>query len=302
MGTYKLRANLVTQKIGVWQTTPGGLTTDPALVTAIFTDNASGIIGNYGGAFAGSIRFSTQFYLDGSGSPTAFNSLPSGFTIDSAILQLKCDNGMDNFPTATILMEYSALETRNISNIPFDSGLNYFFTHTLPTTALHLFGDGMGIEFTYVAGGIPVFQFFEIAGNYSISTFTFTMTPPSGNVEVGELITIEATGDDPINFSQVGIFAGATPIVPIYQDQFTFTFLIPSGLSGATVFTALGNGVQFSGSVTLGTLTILVTNGSGIYTLVLNKTDDTLYSSLRDGTTYDVKIPNPFIKTGFIGG
>lgn len=58
-------------------------------------------------------------------------------------------------------------------------------------------------------------------------------------------------------------------------------------------------GHQFEGSVTLATFTILNFEGSGIYTLVPGKTNDTLYSSTRNGTTYDVKIPNPFGKTGF---
>ncbi len=55
----------------------------------------------------------------------------------------------------------------------------------------------------------------------------------------------------------------------------------------------------FSGSVPLGNFIILLTNGSGIYQFQTGKTNDTLYSSARDGSTYDVKIPNPFGKTGF---
>jgi hypothetical protein len=81
-------------------------------------------------------------------------------------------------------------------------------------------------------------------------------------------------------------------------------FSIPDSCSGAGAVSviATGNGVQFSGSYPLGGLIILTTNASGIYTLTSGKSADTLYSSLRDGTTYDVKIPNPFAKTGFIGG
>lgn len=58
-------------------------------------------------------------------------------------------------------------------------------------------------------------------------------------------------------------------------------------------------GTQFSGTVTLGNFTILVANGSGIYRFVLGKAEDTIYAAARDGTTYDVKIPNPGGKTGF---
>lgn len=58
-------------------------------------------------------------------------------------------------------------------------------------------------------------------------------------------------------------------------------------------------GTQFGGTVTLGTLTVLVAEASGIYRFVDGKTNDTLYATARDGTTYDVKIPNPGAKTGF---
>jgi len=64
-----------------------------------------------------------------------------------------------------------------------------------------------------------------------------------------------------------------------------------------------GTGTQFSGSVTLGTLTVLGTKASGIYRLVADKTADTLYiNSPVDNTTANFAIPDPFGKTGFIGG
>lgn len=46
---------------------------------------------------------------------------------------------------------------------------------------------------------------------------------------------------------------------------------------------------------------VFISNASGIYTLVPNKREDTLYDRVLD-TTIDVKIPDPFIKTGYIGG
>lgn len=63
--------------------------------------------------------------------------------------------------------------------------------------------------------------------------------------------------------------------------------------------TVVVSGSQFSGSVLLGTFTIIVAEGSGLYRFVMNKTNDTIYTAERDGTTYDVKIPNPGGKTGF---
>lgn len=58
-------------------------------------------------------------------------------------------------------------------------------------------------------------------------------------------------------------------------------------------------GPRFTGSVPLGNFTILVARASGIYQLLDGKDSDTLYATARDGTTYDVKIPNPNAKTGF---
>jgi hypothetical protein len=58
-------------------------------------------------------------------------------------------------------------------------------------------------------------------------------------------------------------------------------------------------GNEFTGTVPLGDFTILIAEASGIYKLVDGKSNDTLYTSARDGTTYDVKIPNPKGKTGF---
>jgi hypothetical protein len=63
--------------------------------------------------------------------------------------------------------------------------------------------------------------------------------------------------------------------------------------------TLVVSGTQFSGSVELGTFTIIVAEGSGLYRFVMNKTNDTIYTAERDGTTYDVKIPDPGAKTGF---
>lgn len=58
-------------------------------------------------------------------------------------------------------------------------------------------------------------------------------------------------------------------------------------------------GTQFSGNVLLGNFVVIVANGSGLYKFDLNQTHDELYSTSRDGTTYNVKIPNPGGKTGF---
>lgn len=69
--------------------------------------------------------------------------------------------------------------------------------------------------------------------------------------------------------------------------------------SPTPVIIVAGGGTQFSGSVTLGSFVILVANGSGLYQFTPGLTHDILYRAARDGTTYNVKIPNPGGKTGF---
>lgn len=66
-----------------------------------------------------------------------------------------------------------------------------------------------------------------------------------------------------------------------------------------TIVVVVCGGPGFTGTVVLGSFTILTANGSGLYRFTLGKTNDTLYASTRDGETYDVKIPNPNAKTGF---
>lgn len=57
-------------------------------------------------------------------------------------------------------------------------------------------------------------------------------------------------------------------------------------------------GIKINSSV----LEVLSVDVSGIYTIVKDKTNDTLYDRLAGSvTTEDFKIPDPFIKTGFIG-
>lgn len=66
-----------------------------------------------------------------------------------------------------------------------------------------------------------------------------------------------------------------------------------------TVPVVLIAGTQFGGTVVLGNFVILVADGSGLYRFTIGQTHDTLYAGDRDGTTYNVKIPNPGGKTGF---
>lgn len=59
---------------------------------------------------------------------------------------------------------------------------------------------------------------------------------------------------------------------------------------------------QFSGSLLLGRfVTIWLRSASGIYRIVTNKRNDTVYDEENLPDTYDIKIPDPFARGGFIG-
>src|SRR5690606_26204633 len=77
-----------------------------------------------------------------------------------------------------------------------------------------------------------------------------------------------------------------------------------SGLTPAPIEPEPGINIVTEGGVQLGETTpmTLLKDVSGIYTLVPNKRNDTLYDRQESQTEIDVKIPNPGFKTGYIGG
>lgn len=136
-------------------------------------------------------------------------------------------------------------------------------------------------------------------------TSTLTSDPdgdPATTLDMEEIVSIEIQFPDPDN-------PGMTISIPITifdaVDAFNLTYTIPSfGVYTppyfSVVITASG---QFSGPLDLGMLfSIYFLSASGIYTLDLNATHDTLYLEDDLPNTIDVKIPNPTVKTGYIDG
>lgn len=253
--------------------------------------------------------------LDGA-PPISFNSLPSGIYAPTATLKIDVgrypnvsgDVSGDLFFQRDILTESGDLN-QSASLIPGTKSFIYAFLVPGHGEFLDIINDGFGIRCVFTAGLSLGQQFINarIEGTWDTDFYQFDFPLDGDDVAKGEVITITSPGTDPLtdlDLSELTLSLPCGTIVPIIQTQTLFTFLVPITCAGAGTQTlsAIGNGVQFSGSVALGTLDILDTNGSGIYELVPNKSNDTLYSDHRDGTTVDVKIPNPFGKTGFIGG
>jgi len=128
-----------------------------------------------------------------------------------------------------------------------------------------------------------------------------SMTPPPLDME--EILTIDIYFEDPGNPGNfITINVPELSWTLITTNLLTFT--MPSfGAYEPTTFNILITGTQFTGTLDLGSLwTIWFTSASGMYTLTLGKTNDTLYLEEDLPNTIDVKIPNPTIKTGYVGG
>lgn len=144
----------------------------------------------------------------------------------------------------------------------------------------------------------------DVSGEYGVQSFSWSIETP-GPVAGGDEIVVVAT--DPefslTDVTEICFTFGSLTICTtdfIEQTPTRLVFVLPSGVD-YTGFVSI-TGTTFSGSVFLGSLEYLFEDASGIYKLVKNKTSDTIYAPARDGTTVDVKIPNPRAKSGFIGG
>lgn len=150
----------------------------------------------------------------------------------------------------------------------------------------------------------------QLEGEYVLWSTQLTLTP--SDALPGDLITLTDGAnqlDQIVSLSAVQIDEDGNivevPIVIISQTPGQITFNLPlSGLLPGefpTAIIGLLDGVEFDGSVLLGILQAIYADGSGIYTLVPNKTNDTLYDrSVTPSVTIDVKIPNPIVKIGLL--
>ncbi len=232
--------------------------------------------------------------------------------------------------------------------------------------------------------GVPIVP--TVAGTTDTRTIITLTSPTSGSPTPLNFTKISAINlvfadniTNPLQVANVSIPIASTDIIA--QTANLFTFYIPQSFYDILIIIffrwfkinprpksieipihiyGTGDGTQFSGSIDLGTLIVLVIDGSGIYKIVKDKTNDTIYSSDVDGTrfattysvnnsfelddeefdfsiinpnllttaglpddddeifneitlinfytitsvakTTDIKIPDPFVKTAFIGG
>lgn len=311
MGTYKIRAKTVNSQSGSWSFI-GAVD----LVDAANTDDATSEFAFFNTAGARTARFDadeTAIIVDGV--PTQFASLPSGFTPTSVVITCSAQNfllsGAGNVYISFELIESGPFIDQQL-DIPFS-----FPYPTLPLPSILDLAFGIfGVRFDIANGGTNGgFGDLFISGNYEIQSFTFDLQVPDEQVNTGDEITVTSEEPDGLDFNQVTDIDieytdenGDPQVIPVIvirsQTTHRLVFVMPNLLSIGTppgIIIITIHSTQFSGSVTLGKLvTIYFLNAPGIYTLVKDKKTDTLYD-IENGGTVEVKIPDPFAKTGFVG-
>jgi hypothetical protein len=336
MGTFEIKATRISS--GATPYTPGGnpppdpgadwITSDndtaQSFIDALYNATAflqAWCTGAGPSAFSPNLVLNTlgySIYLDGSTTPITFSSLPAGFTVLTATLSGTITPSGIGAASYQLAKGTGSLGTANTPTFP------YTISAGLPTM-LDLYADGFGINVAISAGpgdaeSLVVFDL-KISGTYEIQRFSWTLDNPETKVTPGTStahFTSAASGSDPaLDFTRISQYfiqyidntgVVATVNVPSgnisVQTGGALTFTIPNVNGGDTppviIIGGIGDGTQFSGSMPLGELlTIFFTNGSGIYRLVTDKTDDTLYVNGTQALI-NVKIPDPFIKTAFL--
>lgn len=335
MGTFRLQALAVGSKTGGWiaqQLFTTG-TTDADLVAGANGTFGTGPLGGDNILLGGppapfndpqvAIRFTIddQAIILDEGTVdeqiVTIDNLPDGFHLVSAVLTAAFVNLLDD--TSTLKLQFSPSDESSAQQNFLSNGrvMTYNRSFSPAPTIEEMITDGFGAVFNldtftspsgiFTSIGFPsnLAYALGISGVYDLLNFQFQMNPASGTVNAGDEITITSDLDDPdhLELDHVSITLNDTPVDAISQTEDELIFKVPIGYSGEFEVFAVGDGTQFSGSVPLGTLSYLYADASGIYRIVLNKTSDTVYedSGSGDPTTIDIKIPNPFLKTGYIG-
>jgi len=231
-------------------------------------------------------------------------------------------NGINENPTGPTdpnLQVYHDFETPFVPAASITAGL-VWYDPTFNNTS----GGQIGVQ----ENGTIV-SFFS--GSYHAYTgvgIGVTLTPIITAVQAtGTLIIAKVTSPASQTLFNFAAGGGLTPTTFQLSNgqSFQYNNLVPqSGYSiletvptGWNVNYSVSNGSPIS-NISIGSeeiVTVTVTNtrisgpggggtprvNSGIYKIVPQKRQDTLWASLENQTTTDVKIPNPFIKTGYVG-
>lgn len=235
--------------------------------------------------------------------PIAIESIPSGFKVTDQIIGSPDNTCQGDSPAVTP-------DYYNSTIASFPDNTSFFILYT----SLVIVNAG----FFGTAGSSALISnnsASTIQGNYVIEAFTWYIEGgpeggpyTSGPFVAGDIIRIVSpdTNPDLTTIDSITLLIGLNTITVTSENFTTWTSIliqfplprIPPTDSEPPVTISV-----FGGSVKIGNIIISIINASGIYQISSDKTCDTLYinSGGSDGTI-DVAIPNPTIKTGFIGG
>jgi hypothetical protein len=250
-GTYLLRVQTVVSQNGTWTVSPGGATSDAALLAAIFSNSVAGLIfpAAAGDPLNAQIRFTVKYYLDGSASLTEFAVLPSGFKPTSA--EVDATVGSNAGATRGFLQFSVAHESPSFDT---SGAKTYAYPTTLPG-AKALLNEGVGYRFERdSAPDVTTGPFLlEISGAYVQVDPTVTDVAPATVPISGKAITITGTGFGGGGTLSVTIGGSAATSVVVVSDT-SITCVAPNHVVGAVdvVVTLTGSDAARSGTLVNG--------------------------------------------------
>lgn len=223
-------------------------------------------------------------------------------------------------------MKYNGQAIRTINN----PALNNVTTTTTPTAIIPLdayqglvsvlgnFGlavdmidsavasNGCGV-FNVVSCDVIIRQFY-VQGDYILwsSGLGFSPTEVARRDLTSQVFTLTDSENKLMQISNLFVtyvdeeIQANIPITIISQTAGIITFTLPDGIPAVTRLIIVADGTEFDGTTNVGVINVIRVDGSGLYKLVDGQTHDKVYN--RDGDPVvidDVKIPDPFGRTGF---
>jgi len=320
MGTFRIEASIASVT-GAWSKSGASFLSCIKILSDGITNPTSIQQAFCAGTYFGNGPLAGNYILEATPADTVeldgvggihINELPAGFHVTSAQVVMK--NGINNgtvgaanISLTNMIVRYdlTALFDDVPSNHGFGPSTFIVSEDNLPDTAIKLFTKHWLVSLTVAAtnfaatgcGSLPYTGCsFDLSSFYLQGTYeTVSVSGISPNpASPGDTVTLTGDGLTDIDTLTYSV-DGNTYAIPDWNGS---TFTMPNtgflGYNGPIV------GTLFWGSVSLGSLSVLYANGSGIYRFVLSKRNDTLYD--HNGGTDDVAFPRPFGKTGFIGG
>ena len=237
------------------------------------------------------------------------NDLPAGFTV--------IDYTINSEPNPTIVPGTIGLDVEAFRNPETVDVPHLPISIPISTTIEYTPSPGESYRIVAVPYGtdpwlqVPMGGFM---GTYELSLYTWSLNKEAARP--GDEVSITSSGDpvtgpDLTEVENIHLLWDDPDLGPqdrlITTDEFiewtVFLIIIelPEDIPDDTEVTIVPT--IFGGSVPIGTLTVYIANSSGMYKIVRDQNDDVKYiASHGTDEVEHVKIPDPYFRTGYIGG